>query len=84
MTVPLLATIVALSLSATWVFAAGRDLIHQGKPIRMDLCMIVPVAIDWDKDGDVDLVVGDEDGHFYYLENPGTSSSPPPVRQQRP
>ena len=24
--------------------------------------MIVPVAIDWDGDGDIDLVVGDEDG----------------------
>ena len=28
----------------------------------MDLQMITPVAIDWDRDGDTDLIVGDEDG----------------------
>eukprot|EP01031_Cornospumella_fuschlensis_P014833 gene14833-18117_t len=33
-----------------------------GKYLTMDLEMITPTAIDWDKDGDVDLIVGDEDG----------------------
>ena len=33
-----------------------------GEPLRMDLQMITPTAIDWDRDGDVDLIVGDEDG----------------------
>jgi len=37
----------------------------------MDLEMIVPVAIDWDKDGDVDLVVGQEDGRVALVENTG-------------
>ncbi len=52
-------------------YAAGRSLLFNGKPIQMDLCMIVPVAIDWDKDGDVDLVVGQEDGRVALVENSG-------------
>ncbi|MCC6510506.1 MAG: VCBS repeat-containing protein, partial [Pirellulaceae bacterium] len=31
-----------------------------GQPLVMDLQMIVPVAFDWDRDGDADLIVGDE------------------------
>jgi hypothetical protein len=38
----------------------------------MDLEMIVPVAFDWDRDGDFDLVVGDEDGRVALVENAGT------------
>ncbi len=53
------------------VYATGRELMHRGSPIRMDLCMIVPVAIDWDEDGDVDLVVGEEDGRVSLIEHTG-------------
>jgi len=42
---------------------------ESGQPLVMDLQMIVPVAIDWDLDGDVDLVTGDEDGRVALLEN---------------
>ena len=35
----------------------------------MDLQMITPTAIDWDRDGDIDLVVGDEDGRVAFVEN---------------
>jgi hypothetical protein len=52
-------------------YAAGRHLTYLGKPLKMDLCMIVPVALDWDKDGDVDLVVGQEDGRVALVENTG-------------
>jgi hypothetical protein len=52
-------------------YAEGRYLMHQGRPLAMDLCMIVPVALDWDKDGDVDLVVGQEDGRVALVENTG-------------
>lgn len=52
-------------------YAKGRFLAYKGKPITMDLEMIVPVAIDWDKDRDVDLVVGQEDGRVALLENTG-------------
>ena len=33
--------------------------------------MIVPVAFDWDRDGDIDLIVGDEDGRVALVENTG-------------
>ncbi|NLS93353.1 MAG: VCBS repeat-containing protein [Planctomycetaceae bacterium] len=52
-------------------YAAGRLLTLDGKPLRMELCMIVPVAIDFDKDGDVDLVVGQEDGRVALIDNTG-------------
>lgn len=42
-----------------------------GKPLVMDLQMITPTAIDWDKDGDLDLIVGDEDGRVALVENTG-------------
>jgi len=42
------------------------------KPLTMDLEMITPTAIDWDKDGDTDLIVGDEDGRVAFIENTGT------------
>jgi hypothetical protein len=52
-------------------YAAGKYLTYKDKPLQMDLCMIVPVALDWDKDGDVDLIVGQEDGRVALLENTG-------------
>jgi len=52
-------------------YSRGRFLKHAGKTLKMDLCMIVPVAIDWDKDGDIDLVVGQEDGRVALIENTG-------------
>lgn len=55
-------------------YAAGRRLQHRGKPLVMDLQMIVPVAIDWDRDSDLDLIVGDEDGRMALIENTGKLS----------
>lgn len=53
-------------------YSAGRRLkTGDGKPLRMDLQMIVPTAIDWDGDGDQDLVVGDEDGRVAFVEHSG-------------
>jgi hypothetical protein len=52
-------------------YAAGRYLSYKGKILKMDLCMIVPVALDWDRDGDSDLIVGQEDGRVAFMENTG-------------
>ncbi len=55
-------------------YAEGRYLTYMGRLLRMDLCMIVPVALDWDKDGDIDLIVGQEDGRVAFMENTGKAA----------
>ena len=52
-------------------YAEGKRLKANGKPLTVDLQMIVPVAFDWDRDGDLDLIVGDEDGRVAFVENTG-------------
>lgn len=53
------------------VYESGRFLENNDRLIKMDLQMIVPVAIDWDSDGDIDLICGDEDGRVAFIENTG-------------
>ncbi len=53
------------------LFAPGRPLINGDKHIRMDLCMITPVAYDFTGNGWPDLVVGDEDGRVALVEHTG-------------
>ncbi len=55
-------------------FEAAKNLVHDGEVIRMDLQMIVPTAIDWDDDGDMDLICGDEDGRVAFIEHTGRVS----------
>lgn len=53
-------------------YAPGRRVKDaDGAEVKMDLEMIVPVAFDWDRDGDHDLIVGDEDGRVAFVENHG-------------
>ena len=53
------------------VFSSGKLLSYKGAVIHMDLEMINPTAADFDSDGDVDLLVGEEDGRVSILENTG-------------
>jgi hypothetical protein len=61
------------------VYAEGRYLQNDQGIIKMDLEMIIPVALDWDNDGDIDLIVGDEDGRVAYIENTGIVKNNMPV-----
>lgn len=57
------------------VYAAGVKLkTNDGKPLVMDLEMITPTVIDWDKDHHLDLIVGDEDGRVAFIKNATTLS----------
>ena len=51
-------------------------------PIRMDLQMITPTAVDWDGDGDQDLISGDEDGRVALVENKFVSGDGIPMFEQ--
>ena len=62
------------------VYGAGQKLKDaNGKPLTMHLQMITPTAIDWDADGDIDLIVGDEDGRVAFVENTGELRERVPV-----
>ncbi len=53
-------------------FATGKTLTRDGNKIHLHVQMITPSAIDWDHDGDVDLICGDEDGRVAFIENLGS------------
>ena len=49
-------------------YAAGRPVrAADGCLLAMDLAMITPSAIDWDGDGKLDVICGDEDGRVAFL-----------------
>lgn len=52
-------------------YAEGRKLKVAGEPLHLDLCMISPVACDFNQDGRLDLVVAQEDGRVAFIENTG-------------
>lgn len=56
-------------------FAEGRFLENDEGIIFMDLQMISPVAFDWNDDGNIDLVVGEEDGRVAFLRNTGETKN---------
>lgn len=53
-------------------YAPGQRLkTAKGEPLVMDLQMITPTAIDWNGNGHIDLIVGDEDGRVAWIEHTG-------------
>ncbi len=53
------------------IYAPGRPLTYGDERIRMELCMITPVAYDFTGNGFPDLIVGDEDGRVAIVEHTG-------------
>jgi len=65
------------------VYSTGQRLKDEnGKPLAMHVQMITPTALDWDRDGDVDLIVGDEDGRVALVENVSTEDAEVPLFRQ--
>lgn len=64
-------------------YAQGKRLVGTNDAaLQMDLQMIVPIAFDWDRDGDIDLIVGDEDGRVAFVEHTGELIDGRPVFEQ--
>tara|TARA_R110000737_G_scaffold352406_4_gene398299 strand:- start:1440 stop:3446 length:2007 start_codon:yes stop_codon:yes gene_type:complete len=61
------------------IYKEGKFLENEEGIITMNLEMIIPVALDWDKDGHVDLVVGDEDGRVALIKNTGETKNGLPI-----
>jgi len=61
------------------IYKEGEKLANENGIIRMNLEMIIPVAVDWNKDGKIDLVVGDEDGRVALMLNTGAIRNSMPV-----
>lgn len=52
---------------------------EDGSLLEMDMQMITPVALDWDHDGDPDLICGEENGRIAFIENSGRLKDGVPV-----
>ncbi len=65
------------------VLAAGKLLEVNGRPLRMDLCMIQPRVVDWHGDGRLSLVIGEEDGRVALVENLAPRGTPPRLAPPR-
>ncbi|QDU91599.1 FG-GAP repeat protein [Pirellulimonas nuda] len=63
-------------------YEPGVYLTDAGRKVAMHVQMITPTALDWDHDGDVDLVCGDEDGRVALVENAGGFRSGAPAFRQ--
>lgn len=60
-------------------FTEGRLLRNNDGVITMEVEMVTPSAVDWDQDGDIDLIVGEEPGHVAFMENTGEVKNNMPV-----
>ena len=64
-------------------FGKGRMLIAEdGKPLAVEQCMMTPTAVDWDGDGDLDIICGEEDGRVGFIENTGKLKDGMPIFRQ--
>ena len=62
------------------VYTSGRLLRgSDGARLRADLCITRPFAYDWDKDGRIDFLSGEEDGRLGFYRNTGRMEKGLPV-----
>lgn len=66
------------------LLAAGEKLKVEGRILRMDLCMIQPRIVDWHGDGRPSLLVAQEDGTIWLVENTAPRGSAPHLRPPKP
>ena len=52
---------------------------EKGEEIKLYVQMITPVCVDFDGDGNIDLLVGDEDGRVVYIKNTGKTNKGTPI-----
>lgn len=64
------------------IYAPRRRIEINDEVFTFDLCMIVPSAVDWDGDGDTDVVIGVEDGRVLFMEHTGEVRAGMPVFKQ--
>ncbi|WP_332696306.1 LamG-like jellyroll fold domain-containing protein [Halalkalibacter lacteus] len=64
------------------VYDEGKYLENNNGTITMDLQMLVVSAIDWTKNGHMDLIVGQEDGRVALVENTGEVVNGMPVFEE--
>jgi hypothetical protein len=61
--------------STSYAFGKERPLMANGQPVKVN-GKAAPFAADWDKDGDLDLLVGADDGSVWLYRNVGSRRAP--------
>jgi len=61
------------------LYAPGRPLTAGDARLTMDLCMVIPTAFDFNSDGHMDLLVGDEAGRVALMKHSGRLVDGAPV-----
>jgi hypothetical protein len=68
--------------ASTYAFGKAQELMVDGKPIRVPLGDSHPIAVDWDGDKLLDLLVGCGDGSVLFYKNIGTAKAPKLAKPQ--
>ncbi len=59
-------------IKSDYKFTEGKVLIHNKVPVQTESrSTIHPTAIDWNKDGHIDIIAGEESGRVSFLKNTG-------------